>query len=231
MSQGSNHLPKQLDLSNCPHCGIDSPNLFAINEVISSISANGGFQHFWRTYQCKRCGFLVLSYKKYTSSSVFDGCFPDVPTLSKAIPDKARAFLIQAINSRHAPAGAVMLAASCVDEMLKQKKLINGTLYDRINQAAKQHIITEDMAKWAHKIRMDANDQRHADMNAGLPTRKEADNLIQFAKMLAEILFVLPAAVKQGIEESESDQQSGIENKTALSKTAKGGTGTNDPRK
>jgi hypothetical protein len=53
-----------------------------------------------------------------------------------------------------------MLCASAVDAMLKAKSYKDGTLYGRINQAAKDHLITPEMAKWAHDVRIEANDPR-----------------------------------------------------------------------
>jgi hypothetical protein len=121
-----------------------------------------------------------------------------------AIPQKARDYLNQAMDSIQSPAGAVMLAASAVDELLKQKGYTEGKLYPRINKAQKEHLITPDMAKWAHQVRLDANDQRHADENASLPTEKDAKRSIEFATAFAEFLFVLPSKVTRGLEESLS---------------------------
>ncbi|MCD9047084.1 DUF4145 domain-containing protein [Alterluteimonas muca] len=102
------------------------------------------------------------------------------------------------MNSRHAPAGAVMLAASSVDAMLKSKGYTAGSLYTRIDQAATDHIITSDMAAWAHEVRLEANGQRHADDNAALPTSADAERVIDFVRALAELMFVLPARVERG---------------------------------
>ena len=95
-----------------------------------------------------------------------------------------------------------MLAASAVDAMLKHKGYKDGSLYQRIEDAAADHIITEDMATWAHQVRLDANDQRHADESAQFPTTEEAQRSLDFAMALAEILFVLPARVTRGLQES-----------------------------
>ena len=51
-----------------------------------------------------------------------------------------------------------MLAASAVDSMLKEKGYKDGSLYKRIEQAAGDHLITAEMASWAHEVRLDAND-------------------------------------------------------------------------
>ena len=112
-----------------------------------------------------------------------------------------RDYLLQAIESVHAPAGAVILAASAVDAMLKEKGYREGKLNSRIEQAKKDHLITEEMSAWAHEIRLDANDQRHADEEAALPTELDARKAIAFAQALAEFLYVLPARVKRGRRE------------------------------
>ncbi len=91
-----------------------------------------------------------------------------------------------------------MLAASSIDAMLKEKGYKDGSLYDRIKQAAKDHLITEEMAVWAHDVRLDANDQRHADDQASLPDEEDASKCIEFAQALAEFLFALPARVERG---------------------------------
>ncbi len=98
----------------------------------------------------------------------------------------------------HAPAGAVMLTASSVDAMLKAKGYKDGSLYARIEKAAEDHLITKDMRDWAHEVRLDANDQRHADEEAPLPSNADADRSLTFANALAEFLFVLPAKVAEG---------------------------------
>jgi len=98
-----------------------------------------------------------------------------------------------------------MLAASAVDAMLKFKGLSAGSLYARIDQAVAQHLITNDMAKWAHEVRLDANDQRHADDGAPLPTQDQAQKCVDFAMALGQFLFVLPARVQRGIESAQAN--------------------------
>ena len=92
-----------------------------------------------------------------------------------------------------------MLAASSIDAMLKAKGLIDGTLYTRIDNAAAAHTITPDMALWAHAVRLDANDERHADEFARLPTMADAKKTVEFAISLAQLMFVLPSRVTRGI--------------------------------
>lgn len=82
--------------------------------------------------------------------------------------------------------------------MLKDKGLKDGPLGARINQAERNHLITPEMAAWAHEIRLDANDQRHADEAAELPSKTDAQKVIAFATALSQFLYVLPARVERG---------------------------------
>lgn len=151
----------------------------------------------WVNYACASCGGVVLTQSMNGSYDTMD-MWPKVTSVSDTVPERARDYLTQAIASQHAPAGAIMLAASSVDAMLKAKGLKAGTLNARIDQAARDHLITEEMAAWAHEIRLDANDQRHADDGAPLPDESDAKRAIEFAQALAEFLYVLPAKVTRG---------------------------------
>ena len=71
-----------------------------------------------------------------------------------------------------------MLSASSIDSMLKDKGYKNGSLYVRIDQAANDHIITRGMSEWAHQIRLEANDQRHADEGVLLPTEDDIIRIV-----------------------------------------------------
>jgi len=119
------------------------------------------------------------------------------------IPERAREYLNQAVNSLSSPAGAVMLAASAVDAMLKAKNLRDGSLYARIDRAAAEHLITSDMAKWAHAVRLDANDQRHADDSSPLPIAADAKRAVDFALALGQFMVILPAKVQVGIQATQ----------------------------
>jgi hypothetical protein len=139
-----------------------------------------------------------------------EACFPSgTRSISKEIPEKPREFLRQAQESLAQAAGSLMLSASAVDSMLKAKGYKAGTLYARIKQATEDRLITEDMEKWAHQVRLDANDQRHSDEDAPLPTEQDAERSLRFALALAEFLFVLPARVTRGIQETKQDEGKG----------------------
>lgn len=196
-------LAQQLILERCPHCGVDSPTLNGLlignsNDPITTRDIIGDNVRIWRVYRCSRCGGLITAAAPISIHYEVSEIYPEPVKVDEAIPNTAKAYLSQAINSINAPAGAVMLCASSVDAMLKAKGYIKGRLYPRIEQAAKDHLITEGMKEWAHEIRLDANDQRHADENATLPTMTDAQRVIKFTQALGEFLFVLPALIERG---------------------------------
>lgn len=100
--------------------------------------------------------------------------YPEGVELDENIPNPARIYLMQAIDTVHSSAASVMVANSAIDAMLKEKYYKDGWLYDRINLARDDHLITKDMAKWAHEVRLDANEPRHADEEKPIPTTEDA---------------------------------------------------------
>lgn len=196
-------LGNQLPLPRCPHCAVAKPFLARAWEFETK-DYRGSKNRWWNTFVCRTCGGVVLCasnngnqggiVEQYPAGEKFD---------DSSIPERARAYLNQAIESVHAPAGAIMLAASAVDAMLKAKKYTDGSLYSRIDKAAADHVITTDMGMWAHEVRLDANDQRHADQEALLPTEAEARRAIEFVKALALFMFILPSRVKVGLAEAK----------------------------
>lgn len=189
----------QLNLDRCPHCGVDRPTLSIQNQFATQDYSNQRQRH-WAVYWCSRCGGAVLASAK-KMNEIVEEIYPSPSEIDMAIPERPREYLRQALNSRNAPADAIMLAASSIDSMLKIKGYKEGTLNKRIDEAAKNHLITQDMAKWAHEVRLDANDQRHADENAPLPTFEDSKRVIEFTEALAQFLFVLSAKVQRGLDD------------------------------
>jgi len=197
------NLQPQLDLERCPHCNIANP-MFTQHTHFQTNSANSNFQRIWAIYICRSCGGVVSACALQQNQPIIK-LFPSYDEPDENIPERAREYLRQAINSIHAPSGAVMLAASSVDAMLKEKELTSGSLYSRINTASEQHLITAEMADWAHEVRLDANDERHADQSSTLPTEEDAKRVIEFTKALAQFLFVLPSKVQRGIRNARGE--------------------------
>lgn len=186
-----------LHLDRCPQCNIARPRL---SKSYHSFTAthSGKNPRCWAVYLCDTCGGAILTMAKGKALGEVVKYWPQTDNVHETVPDRAREFLSQAIASIHSPAGAVMLTASAVDAMLKEKGYKDGNLNSRINKAASEHLITAEMAEWAHEIRLDANDQRHSDDNAPLPDEADAQKVIEFALALGQFLFVLPARVARG---------------------------------
>jgi hypothetical protein len=192
------NLTQNLVIDRCPHCAIAAPLLNSIHHFETNDHQGGNLRR-WRIYGCRSCGGVVSAWASNFNQPIV-AYYPSSAEVDAEVPDRPRAFLKQAQESLHAPAGAVMLCASAVDAMLKIKNYTDGSLYARIERAAADHLITADMATWAHEIRLDANDQRHADHAATLPSQQDAIRTIDFANALAEFLFVLPSRVQRGLQ-------------------------------
>lgn len=190
-----------LSLSRCPHCRVAKP-LLNRQHKMETRDHSGQIVREWYVYACSTCGGVVVASVVNGTGRQVAEVFPSIGDLDDAIPERARSYLKQARDSLHAPAGAVMLAASAVDAMLKEKGFKTGSLYQRIDKAAEDHAITSGMAAWAHDVRLDANDQRHSDEAAALPGQPDAVRCVDFASALAEILFVLPSRVARGRAEA-----------------------------
>lgn len=172
--------------------------MYRLSQFETAHATIRNFRWDWANYACASCGCVVLTQAISGAGNEVVEMWPTVASVPDSVPERARGYLTQAIASQHAPAGAIMLAASSVDAMLKTKGFREGSLNARIDQAAKEHLITDEMATWAHEIRLDANDQRHADESAQLPCGEDAGRVIEFAQALAEFLFVLPTKVTRG---------------------------------
>lgn len=196
-------LSPNLIINRCPHCSVANPNLFRQHHLETKDHA-GANKRIWSVYVCGSCGGVVTASAPNHNAEILQ-YFPCSKSIKEDVPERPRAFLQQALESLHAPSGAVMLAASAVDAMLKLKNYTDGSLYARIEKAVQDHLITQDMATWAHEVRLDANDQRHADQAADMPTSQDAERVIDFVIALAEILFVLPSRVQRGINQAHQN--------------------------
>ncbi|MBI5035021.1 MAG: DUF4145 domain-containing protein [Chloroflexi bacterium] len=173
-------LGAELELSRCPHCRVDKPSLSVVGVNLVTTDYNGNNKRMWKNYKCRRCGGIVTAWAT-DDGKMTHGIYPDAPSINESIPSPARDYIRQAMDTLHSPAGSVMLSASAVDAMLKAKGYKEGTLYSRINKAAEDHIITTGMAEWAHAVRLDANDQRHADEDSPLPDPDNAKRSVCIA--------------------------------------------------
>jgi hypothetical protein len=122
---------------------------------------------------------------------------PVAEQASSDLPEKVRSFISQALASMHAPDGAGMLAASAIDAMLKTKGLTKGSLHERIEKAHADGLLIDELAEWAHEVRVVANSIRHADVETAPLTPEQAKESVEFAVQLGELWFGMPARIQR----------------------------------
>lgn len=195
-----------LRLHRCPYCSIDSPNITIYGAgVVASNDYREQNTKVWAMYRCNRCGNILLASANQNRGKITQ-LLPTPETFDDSIPERANYYLQQASNSiKISPSASIVVCASSVDAMLKAKGYKEGSLNSRIRKAAQEHLITDAMAEWAHYIRLEANEERHADEDAPLPTSDDAQHCFDFAKALGHFLFVLPSRVQKGLAEAKQD--------------------------
>ena len=182
-------------VQRCPHCGVASPNLSLIHAVRLK-------RRSWSMYFCESChsGVMVES-GEHDHNSVPDfveRVYPPIRSASDDLPEKPRRYLSQALSSLHNPDGAVMLLGATMDAILKDKGYSTGSVYARIDEAKAANLLTEDMAEWAHAVRLGSNRPRHADADDGHVTSTEAEQALEYVQTLVQLLYVLPKRIATG---------------------------------
>lgn len=199
---GARHMGQTLKgVGRCPHCAVAHPSL----EVVwvskgTTPRSDGQSGESWGAYRCTTCGGIT------TVKGVLEGAhfiiitlFPAAKSAHEDIPEPARTFLQQAFETLHAPDAAAVMAGSAVDGFLKAKGYEKGSLYDRIDLALGDNVLTKGMADWAHSVRLGSNRPRHADKEKPHVSPEEAGQAVEFAEALGQFLFVLTARIDRGI--------------------------------
>jgi hypothetical protein len=192
-------------LGRCPHCGVAAPLLVQIWRGTPP-SAHSEPQ-VWGCYYCSRCGGLITAKTSSEYNLVngyIDEVYPAAPAAHEDIPDVARRFLQQAMDTIHAPDAAAVMAGAAVDAMLKKLGYEDGSVYSRIDKALEQNKLTLGMAEWAHAVRLGSNRPRHADKDNPHVSPDEAKQSVQFAEALGTFLFVLSAKIERGIAAADA---------------------------
>jgi len=200
------------DIERCPQCNVAKPSLTAMWTSDLQAVENGHQRQRWGVFQCSNCQRMTMAEgmamplnqgQVRSEHQIIVRLYPTVREVDKSLPDDAQRYLKQAVDTLFAPDASTVMAASAVDAMLKAKGFRDGSLYARIDQAVQDHVLTEGMGRWAHKVRLEANAVRHADDQAPQPTAAEAAQVVEFASALGDFLFVFTARVDQGVSEAE----------------------------
>ncbi|MFC0204755.1 DUF4145 domain-containing protein [Novosphingobium soli] len=154
-------------------------------------------------YRCTSCsGWIIVigNQNEHVANPEIVEIIPGFPSAHEDLPDTARVYLDQAMSTVNAPDASAVMSGSAVDAMLKALGYEKGSVYSRIDQACKEHKITEAMAEWAHAVRLGSNRPRHADQDNPHTSIEEAKQSLEFAEALGNFLFVLSAKIQRGIE-------------------------------
>src|SRR5262249_55972980 len=146
-------------VSRCPHCQTANPVLAPLwrsDAVLTGALDSSKPGRLWAVYRCTTCGSCILARslpagmnnKNIVVKQAVDTLFPAPRSVDSTIPDSARKYLSQAHETLHAPDAAAVMAASAVDAMLKTLGYTSGSLYDRIDKAVDNHLLTDGMGKW-----------------------------------------------------------------------------------
>src|SRR5437899_947056 len=131
-------------LRRCPYCGVTRPQMLPVWEP-TFIKGVGRFPgRIWGTFGCTSCGQLVLASgaeNAQGSGVLVVAIFPGTLEASDELPNTARTYLQQALETLHAPDAAAVMAGSAVDAMLKAKGYTDGSLYARIDKAVTDHVL------------------------------------------------------------------------------------------
>ena len=71
---------------------------------------------------------------------------------------------------------------------------MKGTLYNRIEEAAKKQDLTPALAEWAHQIRLGGNDAAHEEEPI---SKNDAEELSKFTRLVFLYLFTLPGMLEE----------------------------------
>src|SRR5688572_4863505 len=93
-------LRNQLPLEKCPHCRVVKPAL-AMQWQGSSNSFVGDNPRVWGVYACSTCGGLVMACSPHHPDNEVTDVWPSFQSVPDSVPSRARAYLIQALDSLH----------------------------------------------------------------------------------------------------------------------------------
>ena len=196
----------QLLLARCPHCGTGRPQVIVLGEFGDLADPRTGQPRRFAVYKCTACNGVILAQGARgdrTPNFAIERLYPEARSAASEIPEPARKYLQQALETVHAPDAAAIMAGSAVNAMLKHFGLVEGSVYNRIDQAVAQHILTASMGDWAHEVRLGSNRPRHADDKRPHVTPDEAQQSVEFAEALGHFLFVLSSRVAKGIADAK----------------------------
>jgi Domain of unknown function (DUF4145) len=139
---------------------------------------------------------VILCKATQEKASAIRSSWPAIPQyggLTRHYLSGAVHYLRQAKNTLANADASVVMSTAAIDAMLKDHGLKDGSLYKRIDETVNAGVLTKRMAEWAHRVRLDANNPRHADEQTPHMSADEARRAFEFAEALGDFLYVLPS--------------------------------------
>ena len=195
---------KQLTcVPRCPYCAISAPQILLIHSPDLVRPLDGSAPAKWAAYGCTSCASWLVVKGDPNEFNIANPriieIIPGFPQAHEDLPERARRFLDQAMQTLAESDASAVMSGSAVDAMLKELGYEKGSVYERIDKAVKDRHLTEAMGEWAHSVRLGSNRPRHADDVNPHMSLAEARQSLEFAEALGQFLFVLTAKINRGI--------------------------------
>lgn len=117
--------------------------------------------------------------------------YEDVPTdIASAASEAYSCFFINANRA------AVLLARTTIEAIAKDKGITKGYLSDKIDEMAKQGIVTDQLRDEAHEIRHLGNDMAHGDLNVEV-NEEDAEDILGFLDSVIDYVYQQPMAIEK----------------------------------
>ena len=202
---------------DCPHCGTKQASFQIRSEFHSPVSIGKIYVFVvCEINTCQKAATAVFRVDKTTHtylgsldelrtefskhpSKFFLVDFypkPQTPEIPEHLPENVHTYYLEAVNSvKSSPNAAGAMFRKTLDTGLKKiDPGAKGRLIDRIKSATKTGKITQDMADWADRIRLDGNDAAHEEDSF---TPQQAEELHLFTRLVMMYLFSLPGMLEQ----------------------------------
>lgn len=189
----------------CPHCGT--------SHVAFELVQESWLPHSSRWQACARCnrcsGFVVLEFEEgpdeddspispsgwnpteFHIEKMHPASDAEIPLY---LPEDVKRFYSQGVdNAPTNPDAAGIMFRKTLEAVLRDKcATATGGLFKRIDHAAEVGILTADLARYAHTIRLEGNEAAH-----GTYDKADAQRLHSLVKLVLQYVYTLPGMQSQ----------------------------------
>ena len=211
--------------ADCPHCGTRSAAFVLAHEhagdfaMAQSSQMGGPKRARWMAYGlCRSCDCGIIVFLNTAGDAPPSHVFlpgsrnyveivrqipeaPDFAAPSHTPENVARLYKQGAANlPQHPDAAGAMFRKALEQGLTHEFPDIKGTLFQRIQEAVKQGVLTPAMGEWADQIRLDGNEAVHGDEPFSV---EDGRRLETFTGLVFLYLFTLPGMLKEAREEAD----------------------------